>query len=364
MNNAPSANKAEAIVARALDGALVERAAGAQEWDILVQPRGASAPIALEVKWVGEGWPGDVRRLVSQLPEPWPENLVLVARQFSPGALEWLAAHEANWADETGRARIVGPGGLVVIRELARRLERTPRPFRWSPSARSVGETLLAHPRPRIQVGDLAHECGWSQAQISTVLAGFDRAGWTRKLGAQRGPGAWRILAESDGLLSAWSAAVAEEPRKRRLGHRATRDAMTLLHDALAPALEKAAKWGLSGWAGAEVRAPFMTAVPSLQVYVAEDQFAGPLSEAMETAGVREVEEGARVVFWAADERVLALADRDGGLPVVSPPRLYADLTALGGRGHDAAEHIKSELIDPLHERVRREADELVAEAP
>lgn len=364
MNKAPSANKAEAIVARALDGALVERAAGAQEWDILVQPRGASAPIALEVKWVGEGWPGDVRRLGSQLPEPWPENLVLVARQFSPGALEWLAAHEANWADETGRARIVGPGGLVVIRELDRQLERTPRPFHWSSSARSVGELLIAHPRPRIQVGDLARECGWSQAQISTVLAGFDRAGWTRKLGAQRGPRAWRILAESDGLLSAWSAAVAEEPRKRRLGHRATRDAMILLHDALAPALEKGTKWGLSGWAGAEVRAPFMTAVPTLQIYVAEDQFAGPLSEAMETAGVREVEDGARVVFWAADERVLALADRDGGLPVVSPPRLYADLTALGGRGHDAAEHIKSELIDPLHERVRREADELVAEAP
>ncbi len=213
-------------------------------------------------------------------------------------------------------------------------------------------------------MGHLARECGWSQAQISTVLAGFDRAGWTRKLGAQRGPRAWRILAESDGLLSAWSAAVAEEPRKRRLGHRATRDAMILLHDALAPALEKGTKWGLSGWAGAEVRAPFMTAVPSLQIYVAEDQFAGPLSEAMETAGVREVEDGARVVFWAADERVLALADRDGGLPVVSPPRLYADLTALGGRGHDAAEHIKSELIDPLHERVRREADELVAQAP
>jgi hypothetical protein len=335
-----------------------------EAWDILVQPRGASAPIALEVKWVGEGWPGDVRRLVSQLPEPWPENLVLVARQFSPGALEWLSARDANWADETGRARIVGPGGLVVIRNLDRQFERTPPQFRWSPSTRSVGELLLAHPRPRIQVGELAREGGWSPARVTTVLAQFDRAGWTRKLGTQRGPGAWRILADPDGLLSAWSAAIEAEPRKRRLGHRATRDAMTLLHDDLAPALEGATKWALSGWAGAEATAPFMTAVPSLHIYVAENQFAGPLSEAMEIAGVREVEEGARVVFWAADERVLALAARNDGLPVVSPPRLYADLSALGGRGHDAAEHVKSELVDPLHERVRREVEGMVADAP
>jgi hypothetical protein len=55
-----------------------------------------------------------------------------------------------------------------------------------------------------------------------------------------------------DGLLSAWSAAIEEEPRRRRLGHRATRDAMTFLHDVLASTLDNATKWALSGWAGAE----------------------------------------------------------------------------------------------------------------
>jgi hypothetical protein len=364
VNKVESAKKAQTIVARALDGALVEGVAATEPWDILVQPRGAKAPVALEVKWVGEGWPGDVRRLAPQLSEPWPENLVLVARQFSPGALEWLTAHKANWADETGRARIVGPGGLVVIRDLDRHLEPAPRQFRWSRSARSVGELLLARPQPRIRVADLATDGGWSAAQVTTVLTQFDREGWTQKLGSQRGTGAWRILADSDGLLSAWSAAIGEEPRRQRLGHRATRDAMAFLQDDLAPALEKATRWALSGWAGIEATAPFMTAVPTLHIYVAENEFAGPLSEAMETAGMREVEEGARVLFWAADERLLALVQRDGDLPVVSAPRLYADLSALGGRGHDAAEHVKSEQIDPVHERVRRESEALVAEAP
>ena len=289
---------------------------------------------------------------------------MLVAKHFSRGAVEWLSARDANWADDTGRAHIVGPGGLVVIRDHDRRFERAPRQLRWSPSARSVGELLLARPRPRIQVGDVASEGGWSPAQVSNVLADFDRVGWTQKLGAQRGPGAWRMLADPDGLLSAWGAAIEEEPRKRRLGHRLTRDAMAFLHDALAPALEERTTWALSGWAGTEAAAPIMTVVPTLHIYIAEDQFAGPLSDAMEAAGVREVEDGARVVFTAADKRILALAERAGGLPVVSPPRLYADLSALGGRGHDAAEHVKTELIDPLHERVRREAERLDDEAP
>lgn len=282
---------------------------------------------------------------------------MLVAREFSRGAVEWLTEREANWADETGRARIVGPG-LVVLRDADRRPERFPRHFRWSASSRSIAELLLARPRPQLRVTELAGEARWSPGQVTTVLSDFDTAGWTRKLGARRGTGAWRALADADGLLSAWSTAVEQEPRPVRLGHRATRDAMTLLREALAPAPEATA-WAVSGWAGADLAAPFTTVVPSLHVYVAEHDFAGPLSEAMQRAGLREVQEGARVVFWSTDARVLDLAEPATRLPVVSAPRLYADLLALGGRGEDAAEHVKSELIDPIHDRVRREGQAL-----
>ena len=107
--------------------------------------------------------------------------------------------------------------------------------------------------------------------------------------------------------------------------------------------------WALSGWAGLEIAAPFATTTPSLHVYVAESDFAGPLSDAIEHAGLREVEEGGRVTFWAADTRTLALATQREDMPIVSAPRLFADLTALGGRGQDAADHVKELLIDPLH---------------
>ena len=117
----------------------------------------------------------------------------------------------------------------------------------------------------------------------------------------------------------------------------------------VAPALDGSVGWALSGWAALELAAPFATTTPSLHVYVAEGGSAGPLSDAVERAGLREVDGGGRVTFWAADPRTLAFATQHEKMPVVSPPRLFADLTALGGRGQDAADHVKELLIDPLH---------------
>jgi len=41
----------------------------------------------------------------------------------------------------------------------------------------------------------------------------------------------------------------------------------------------------------------------------------------------------------------------------VSAPRLFADLSSFGGRGGDAADQVKSELIDPLHRGKSTEED-------
>jgi len=181
------------------------------------------------------------------------------------------------------------------------------------------------------------------------VLKAFDGQGWTAKRGALRGPGAHRTLVDADGLLAAWSAAVADAPRATRIAHRTTKDAMALLRDALVPALKRTTGWAVSGWAGLELAAPFATATPSLHIYVADTDFATPLSETIEEAGLREVDEGGRVTFWAADTRTFAFSRRVEDVSVVSAPRLFADLSSFGGRGGDAADHVKSELIDPLH---------------
>jgi hypothetical protein len=339
------------ILAAAVDGAVVESGTDQARPDLLVRTRDGRS-IAIDVRWAGEGWPQDVRRAASGVPDPWPPEVVVLAHQLSPGAIEWLRERGANWADEAGQARLLGPEGLIVIREPARPavVERPARSFRWSPSALTVAEVILSHPDGPLRATELAHGSSWSVAQVANVLKAFDAQGWTVKQGPARGPRAHRALADADALLAAWSAGVARAPRQTRIAHRATRDVLALLRGQLAPALNRAgAGWAISGWAGLEIAAPFATATPSLQLYVAEENFAGPLSDVIERAGLREIDEGGRVTFWAADARTLALATRRDDIPIVSAPRLFADLTALGGRGQDAADHVKELLIDPLH---------------
>lgn len=55
------------------------------------------------------------------------------------------------------------------------------------------------------------------------------------------------------------------------------------------------------------------------------------------------------------DPRVISFAEPAGDLPVVSAPRLFADLSMFAGRGSEAADHVKEQLINPLHRGLIRE---------
>jgi hypothetical protein len=221
----------------------------------------------------------------------------------------------------------------------------------------AIAEVILAREDRPLRVVELAEASDWSTAQAAKVLKAFDGQGWTAKRGASRGAGAHRALVDADGLLAAWSAAVADSPRASRIAHRATQDVMALLRDNLVPALGRMSGWAASGWAGLELAAPFATATPNLHIYIDDTEFAAPLSDAIEEAGLREVDEGGRVTFWAADARIFAFSRRVEDVPVVSAPRLFADLSSFGGRGGDAADHVKVELFDPPHSGELTEGD-------
>lgn len=343
-------SRAGRIVSQVLDGIVVESAAKDAGFDLVVRTRDGTT-IMIEVKWAGEGWPQDVLRAAADVPDPWPADVLLLAHHLSPGAIEWLRERGANWADESGQARIHGPRGLIVIREpsAAPASDKLPRPFKWSPSAITVAEAILSSNDQRLRATLLADRSGWSVAQVANVLTAFDKQGWTAKRGAARGPGGHRDLVGADAMLASWSEQLTAQLRPARMAHRAGRDVMGLLSEDLAPALNLKTRWSLTGWAALELTAPFASTTPSLQIYVAERDFAGALSGAITEAGLREVDQGGRVTFWSTDARALAFATDREGVPVASPPRVYADLIGFGARGLDAAAHLKNQAIDPLH---------------
>ncbi|HUB72694.1 MAG TPA: hypothetical protein VL979_01495 [Solirubrobacteraceae bacterium] len=349
-------NKIQTILAGALDGAAQVLPVADQAHDFLLKMSDGST-IAIDARWAGEGWPQDIRNALSASRAADDVSTVIVARHLSSGSIELLRDHDANWADESGQARIIGPHGLLVIREPAARRKREPNAFTWSPSALSIAETLLASPDRPVLTEELAELSGWSASRTASVLKAFDARGWTVKRGPARGPRAYRELSDAEGMLDAWSHQLIDAPREARYAHRATRDAMGLLTAALRPALDEHVQWAVSGWAGLELVAPYATGVPSLHIYVPAEDFVSRLSVAVKAAGLLEVKDAGLITFWAAERRVLRIASTHRGIPVVSPPRLYADLDGLGARGQDAAAHVRRELIEPLHAHGLRQAD-------
>lgn len=346
--------RSASILARALREApvqVVPRRTNSNTDRVTVEAPRAKAHLTL--LWAGEGWPSDVDNVLTDAPDPLPAEFVVVARHFSPGALRKLREREANWVDETGDARIVGPSGLFVIRQHHHPHVDSPRSqdrtFAWSPSAVTLAEAILAGASEPIVNRVLQELTSFSASQISRTLSQFDKRGWTRKTGGDRGPGAQRALEDGDGLLRSWAAHLGSTPRPVIQAHAILKDPLGFLRRDFGPVLDGLGSWALTGWAGLELEAPFATQVPTLHIYVEDASFEnGSVDRALTRSSLRRVDEGGRVVIWPAEPVVFRLkkVSRRGGLPVVSPPRLYADLLALGGRGVDAAEHVREALIE------------------
>ena len=308
-----------------------------------------SAAHELQLRWAGRGWPADLEQALTSVPDPWPRQLVLVGQRFSPGAIEQLTQRRANWLDEAGAARIETDSGLLVVRERdeAAAERGMPRGLRWAPSSLEMAEWLLTEPpRDGFNAGEFTDRSGWSYAQTTKVLRQLNTRGWVKKTGGTRGVGSGWQLADPGGLLEAWTAYLVDHRPETVGAHRVLRDPMQFARTELAQTLSAEMEWALSGWAGLELAAPFVTTVPVIQVAVDANALVdGRLREVMRSLGLREVKEGARIEFNALSKFSLSLARKSHGLPVVSPPRLYADLQALGGRGEEAAEHVRQELI-------------------
>jgi transcriptional regulator with XRE-family HTH domain len=341
---------------RALDGLAVVGAVETKDDVARVLIRGRTRSYRLRAIWAGAGWPADVDRAIRPLGEAWPPDLVVVARNLSGGSREMLDRRGASWVDGSGSAHIIGRD-LLVVREAKREPGADRRAFSWSPSAVSIAEALLNRDSPSgVGTTELAILTGWSAPQISQVLAAFDAEGWTTKWGPRRGPGASREIADGARLLDAWTDEVTGVKPERRFAERIFNDPMQFLVDELAPVLDKhGIGWAVTGWAAAERLAPFATAVPALQVYIEDRAFRGPLTQAIQEIPVREVESGGRIEFRSGDPRLLKLAVRRNGIPLATAPRVFADLQALGGRGEDAAMHLREEVIlNNLRPRQRR----------
>lgn len=311
--------------------------------------------VALRPIWVGQGYPADVRAVVSEHLDDGSTIPVITARRMSSGARALLAEQGLSWADAAGYADITDGAGLHLVRLEPQPLRtRTTSDLVWSRSKDAVAEFLLSRRAQHPGLSDIpgagvdrlstiSDGTALSIAQVAKVLTELDDLGYTTKVGPERGPTSSREFSKPGRLLSDWAGHHARSGAsgQRAELHTSSREPshwLSLLDSSLH------GRWAVSGWVAADALAPLATSVPDITVYVEEDHYSAALRELTRDPEVTEVERAGRIRLRAAPEQVFEFA-RHSPIPMVSPVRIYADLLRTRGRGEDAAEHLREAVI-------------------
>lgn len=294
--------------------------------------------------WIRAGWPAEVRAALDRS----PDLTLAVAPVFSSGARRLLEDQQVSWIDETGAANVREAGLLVRVDQGPARDDPAPHLARWSDTSVLAGAAMLTLRPERISVKWVADQAHCSPARASAILQGFDGEGWTVKRGAERGRSAYRTFEQPVALLGSWSDYLNNRAVKRWFAHSTSRDLHELQHrigDALPPLM-----FGWTGWAAAEQLAPFVTQLPVLHLRVSENHTQRDIEPALQRAGVTLTQDAGRIELWRTPREALRHSTLSASGPLMAWPWVYADLLRLGGRGNDAAEHLRDVMMD-AHDR-------------
>jgi hypothetical protein len=290
---------------------------------------------AFRATWLRRGWPAEVRARL----EHSPAVTLVVAPELSSGARQLLDERAINWVDETGAANLRGEGLLVHLDRAPAPKDPAPSGASWSEIAVLAAEATLAAPPTQITTAWIAEHAGCSIARASRILTEWDQEGWTAKRGPARGRGAHRALEHPQEMLESWTAHLNASPIEQWFAHTTSHnldDVQTRLTHALGDVA-----FGWTGWAAARQLAPFVTQLPILHVRVDERYAHRDLAPRLRDAGLTITDDAGRIELWRTPGNAFSLTTPSPSGPLVSWPRVYADLKRLGGRGDDAAQHLR-----------------------
>ncbi|HEX4864741.1 MAG TPA: hypothetical protein VFV02_11745 [Acidimicrobiales bacterium] len=306
----------------------------------LLRFAGTRTPIAVEFKLRVN--PATAWQLVHRKQDQPDLPLLLVAGETTTQARQILEAHGIALVDDLGNAHIELPGLLLHL-EAKRRPGRTGAKAsrtRLRGKAGVIAQALLLHPERAWQVKDLAMEAGVSAGLAHRVLARLEQEGVVTAEGS--GPNRVRHATSPTALLDLWAEENVEHPTRTR-GHLLAQTSRQLIRELGGNLGHSGVDYALTGAGAASLIAPFVTAVPIVEVWVTATATPEDLYEG---AGADAVDEGHNVVFLQArDDSPLAFREQANDLWITNRVRLYADLRRDPRRGREQADHLRQELI-------------------
>ena len=267
--------------------------------------------------------------------------LLLIAGESTAEARSILSRNGIALVDGLGNAHIELPGLLLHLdgSSKGRRSYRPGTP-RLGGKSSIVAQALLIYPNREWRIVELAKEASVSTGLVHKVLERLQDNGVVATEGT--GPYKVRRLVDPGALLDLWAEEEVSNPI-RSPGYLLAQTPQQLI-EKLASGLEQArVDYALTGAAAANLIAPFVTAVPVVELWVSA--LAAP-SDVHTLIGSKPVTEGANFfLLQLKNDAQLAFREELNGISISNRFRIYVDLLRNPRRGREQAQHLRREVI-------------------
>jgi len=287
----------------------------------------------------------DARQLVEYARNlPKGTHLLLVARTTTEEARRILEEQAVGVIDTQGNMRVELPGVFLWTEGrpgLAAREQNDEPPVKLTGKAGIAAQALLLEPQRRWQVHDLAKAADVSVGLAHRVLARLEREQLVEVEGV--GPKRTRRVERPAALLDLW----AEEMRDRRIkqvrAFRLARDPRAQAKTLSRALAEAKIEHAVTGSAGAARLAPFITAIPVTDIWIADTVALVDIAAAVRADVVHE---GHNIILrQATGDGPLAFRTNVDDVWTANPFRLFLDLRQDPRRGREQADRLREEVI-------------------
>lgn len=334
----------EAEAARLLRGVegieVVSRDGRGRRGDATVRFAGVTRPVDIERKRslnAATAW-----QVVRQAEEAGDRPLLVLTGQATAEARAILRRHGIGLVDGAGNAHLELPGLLLHIEGKRRpKGEADQRRAQLSGKAGVIAQALLLDRERPWRIHDLATVAGASDALAHRVLARLEAEKIVAAEGA--GPARVRRVVNATALLDLWAEENVDRAVERTAAFRVARTPEELVAGLSQRLVEADVDHAITGAAAAMALAPFVTAVPTVEVWIESRITAMTV---LEMLGAERVETGANLVLrQAPGDGPLAFHDLRDGRWLVNPMRLYYDLRQDPRRGREQADRLRQEVL-------------------
>jgi hypothetical protein len=289
--------------------------------------------LRLRAAWLSVPYPSGLRRLLAAE----PEIQAVIVDHAPPGLAAAAEALGISYLDRHGRGRLVGSGFVYVASprpDLGRVVPGRSSPF--APRASRVVRALLSDPPRAWRLSDVAAVVGLNPGNVHRALGALQEDGHVERDGDRY------VLADPGSLLEAWADASAPARNWIALPVEGS------LRAAVADMVERLdGEAVVSGELAAELLAPHLPAssaiVHCLDVIVWDRL--GAFIKQLPTLPASGFPASERLVVDLSDEGVAQFGASIDGLDLVSPQQLYVDLARAPGRGREAAEEVRRQVL-------------------